>query len=327
VGIVGLGSYAPEGVLDNADLERMVDTSDAWIQTRTGIRERRRVAPGQATSDLAIAAARPALEQAGLDPRDLELIVVATATPDQITPSTASFVQRGLGAGGAAGFDLNAACTGFVSALSVGRSMIGAGAVENALVIGADALTSITDYTDRESCVLFGDGAGAVVLGPIAGGGSGKGELLDEVLGQDGQHTGLIEVRSGGSRRPASAETVAAREHYLRMQGREVFRFAVSKIPELVHGILARNDLGLDDLALLVPHQANRRILDAATRALELEPERVACNVDRYGNTSNASVPLALDEAARAGRLKSGDYVVLVAFGGGLTWGASLLRW
>jgi 3-oxoacyl-[acyl-carrier-protein] synthase-3 len=331
VGLVGLGSYAPEDVLDNAALERMVDTSDAWIQTRTGIRERRRVAPGQATSDLAIAAARPALEQAGLDPRDLELILVATATPDQITPSTASFVQRGLGAGGAAGFDLNAACTGFVTALSVGRSMIGAGAFENALVIGADALTTITDYTDRESCVLFGDGAGAVVLGPIASGGAsggaGKGELLDEILGQDGQHTGLIEVRSGGSRRPASAETVAAREHYLRMQGREVFRFAVSKIPELVHGILARNDLGLDDLALLVPHQANRRILDAAARALELEPERVACNVERYGNTSNASIPLALDEAARAGRLESGDYVVLVAFGGGLTWGATLMRW
>jgi 3-oxoacyl-[acyl-carrier-protein] synthase-3 len=323
VGILGLGSYAPEEILDNAAFERLVDTSDAWIRTRTGIHERRRAAPGQATSDLAVAAGRRALAVAGLDPTAVELIVVATATPDQVTPSTACHVQRGLGATRAAGFDLNAACSGFVTALATAGSMVSAGGFANALVIGADMLTSITDYTDRESCVLFGDAAGAVVLGPTLG----KGELLDHILGQDGWHADLIQVAAGGSRRPASHETVEMREHYLRMQGREVFRFAVSKLSELVERIVARNGLGLDDVALLVPHQANFRILDAAARALGFGPERVMINVDRYGNTSNASIPLALDEAVRAGRLHPGDHVVLAAFGGGLTWGASLLRW
>jgi 3-oxoacyl-[acyl-carrier-protein] synthase-3 len=323
VGIVGLGSYAPDEVLTNADLEKLVDTSDAWIQTRTGIRERRRAGSGQATSDLAIAAAGPALAAAGLAADAVELIVVATATPDQITPSTASHVQRGLGATRAAGFDLNAACSGFVTALATAGAMVASGGFGNALVIGADVLTSITDYEERESCVLFGDAAGAVVLAPS----KDKGELLDHILGQDGRQAELIQVVAGGSRRPSTAETVAARQHYLRMQGREVFRFAVGKLTELVETIVARNGLELDDVKLLVPHQANRRILDASARALGFGPERVMVNVDRYGNTSNASIPLALDEAVQAGRLQSGDYVVLVAFGGGLTWGASLVRW
>lgn len=321
--ILGLGSYAPETLLRNEDLERLVDTSDEWIVTRTGIRERHIAAPDQATSDLAIEAGRLALAGARLDPAELELIVVATATPDQITPATAAFVQRGLGAPGAAGYDINAACSGFINALMTAHHLVAGGAFGNALVIGADTLSTITDYEDRESCVLFGDAAGAVVLGKSSGGS----QLLDHIVGMDGAGTDMITVAAGGSREPASHETIDRRAHYLHMQGRKVFRFAVAKICELVHDMTARHGLTPDDVDLLVPHQANERILDAARRTLGFGHERVLVNVDRYGNTSNASIPLALDEAARAGRLEPGMLVLLVAFGGGLTWGATLLRW
>jgi 3-oxoacyl-[acyl-carrier-protein] synthase-3 len=318
-----MGAYAPEKVLRNADLERLVDTSDEWIVARTGIRERHIVAEGQATSDLAIAAGRQALARAGLDVADLELILVATATPDQITPSTASRVQHGLGAGRAAGFDLNAACAGFVHALMSAHHLIAAGAFANALVLGADALSTLTDYQERESCVLFGDGAGALVLGC----GVGEGQLLDHMVGLDGSRADLIAVQAGGSRRPASHATVARGEHYLRMRGSEVFRFAVTKVCELVQAMSARHGLRLGEIGLLVPHQANGRILEAVTRTLGLDPRRVMVNVERYGNTSNASIPLALEEAGRTGMVQPGSYVLLVAFGGGLSWGASLLRW
>jgi len=323
VGILGSGSYVPARVLRNAELEGMVDTTDAWIVARTGIRERHIVAPGQATSDLAVLAGRRALEQARLEPDDLELILVATATPDEISPATSCRVQRGLGAGRAAGFDVNAACSGFVHALMTGDHLVAAGAFENALILGADTLSSITDYQDRESCVLFGDGAGALVIGTRADGG----EILDHIVGMDGSQADLITVSAGGSRQPACHETIDRRAHFLHMQGRKVFRFAVTKICELVREMTSRNGLSLDDVDLVVPHQANRRILEAATRALEIGPERVLVNVDRFGNTSNASIPLALDEAVRRGQLEPGMLVLLVAFGGGVTWGATLLRW
>ena len=321
--ILGIGAYVPERVLDNAELERMVETSDEWIRTRTGIRERHIVAQGQATSDMAVEAGRRALLQANLDPQALELIILATATPDQVTPSSACHIQRGLGAWRAAGYDLNAACSGFVNALMTGHQLVAGGLFANALVIGADALSSISDYSDRESCILFGDGAGAVVLGPS----TGRKEVLDHIMGMDGSGSDLITVPSGGSRSPASHASVEQHEHYLKLQGRKVFRFAVEKIPELVHRMLDRHQLSLDDLALLIPHQANRRIIEAVMRTLDLDERRVLINIERFGNTSNASIPLALDEAIRTDRLEPGDLVLLVAFGGGLTWGATLLRW
>jgi len=326
VGVLGLGAYVPQRRLSNADLEAMITTSDQWIVERTGIRERRIVAPGQATSDLAVAAGRRALAMAGLEANDVRLIVVATATPDHSTPPTACHVQRRLGAERAAGFDLNAACSGFVNALMTGHHLVAGGAFENALVIGADALSSITDYEDRETCVLFGDGAGAVVIG-ATGARAVRGEILDHIVGVDGGGADLIIVPAGGSREPASHATVDARAHYLKLQGRKVFRFAVSKVCELVERMTERHGLSLHDIGLLVPHQANQRILEAATRTLGLDPRRVLVNVDRYGNTSNASIPLALAEAERAGRLTPGLLLLLVAFGGGLTWGATLLRW
>jgi len=321
VGILGSGSYVPARVLGNEELEGMVDTTDEWIVTRTGIRERHIAAPGQATSDLAIRAGRVALDQTRLLPDELDLILLATATPDEISPSTVSHVQRELGAKNAAGFDINAACSGFVNALMTGHQLVAAGAFGNALILGADTLSSITDYEDRESCVLFGDGAGALVIGTNSDGS----EILDHIVGMDGTQADLITVPAGGSRQPSSHETIDRRAHFLQMQGRKVFRFAVNKIVELAEEMTSRNGLTLDDIDLLIPHQANGRIIEAATHALGFDPERVLSNVDRFGNTSNASVPMALDEALRSGQLQPGMLALLVAFGGGLTWGATLI--
>jgi 3-oxoacyl-[acyl-carrier-protein] synthase-3 len=322
VGILGTGGYAPERVLSNGDLERMVATSDEWIQTRTGMRERRIGGSGQATSDLAAAAGRQAMQRAGLLPEELELILVATVTPDHVCPPTACLVQQKLGAVNAAGFDVQAACSSFMNALQTGHALVGSGSYRNALVIGADMLSTITDYQDRESCILFGDGAGAVVLGQ-----GGGGELLDHVMGIDGSGADLIKMPAGGSRLPASHATVEARQHFLRMEGRKVFKFAVARIAAVVEQILDRNGLGLADLDLLIPHQANLRILEAAAERLGLPMGRVVVNIERFGNTSSASVPLALDQAVQEGRLRRGQLACLVAFGGGLSWGASLLRW
>ena len=323
VGILGTGSYVPDRVLSNADLELLVDTSDEWIRARTGMRERHIAAPGQATSDLAVNASVHALEQAGLAAADLDLILVATVTPDYICPPAACLVQHRLGAVRAAGFDISAACSGFINALMTGHKLVASGAYENALVIGADVLSSITDYQDRESCVLFGDGAGAVVLGAD----TGDHLLLDHVLHIDGAGADLIRVPAGGSRLPASHETVEHRLHFLSIQGQKVFKFAVAKFSELVEEIIARNGLALEDIGLMIPHQANRRIIEAALKKLGIAEERVFVNVDRVGNTSSASIPMALDEAARRGRIEPGQLVCMVTFGGGLTWGASLLRW
>ena len=323
VGIVGLGSSVPERVLNNADLEQMVDTSDEWIVARTGMRERRIAAPDQASSDFAVAAARRALEQAGLAAADVELILVATVTPDRFCPPTACYVQDRIGATRAAGFDIAAACSGFLNAQTAAHGLLACGAYANALVIGVDTLSKFVDYEDRDSCVLFGDGAGAAVLGTETDGG----EILDNILGIDGSGSELITLPAGGSRVPTTAETVAARQHYLRLEGKKVFRFAVEKLCELTERMVNRNGFSLDDIDLLVPHQANLRILEAGAKKMGIDMDRVLVNVDRYGNTSAASVPMALDEAVRTGRLQRDMLACTLVFGAGLTWGASLIRW
>lgn len=322
VALLGLGSHVPERRLTNADLERLVETSDEWIRTRTGIGERRILAKGQVTSDLAAEAARKALRQAGLAVADLEAILVATATPDQPVPCTAAFVQEKLGARKAMGFDVDAGCSGFLYALQVGRALVASGAHANVLVIGADALSLLADYQSRETCVLFGDAAGAFVIGRARG----AARIVDMQLGLDGRGANLIQVEAGGTARPTSQATVEKRQHYLRMNGREVFRFAVDKLATLARDLCERNDLALSEIDLLVPHQANGRILDAAAQALELPPERMFSNLERYGNTSAASIPLALDEARREGRVPAGSRVILAAFGAGLAWGGALLE-
>lgn len=322
VALLGIGSQVPERRLTNAELTRLVDTSDEWIRTRTGIGERRILAKGQTTSDLAAEAARQALEDAGVGAADVQVILVATATPDQPVPCTAAFVQEKIGALGAMGFDVDAGCSGFLYALQVGRALIASGAYANALVIGADALSLLTDYQSRETCVLFGDAAGAVLIGRSGG----RARILDMELGLDGRGARMIEVAAGGTARPTSHETVEKREHYLRMKGREVFRFAVEKLASLTRELCERNRLALDDIDLLIPHQANGRILDAAASELELPPERMYSNLEHYGNTSAASIPLALDEALREGRVQPGQRVILAAFGAGLAWGGALLE-
>ena len=294
VGVVGVGSYAPDRVLSNADLEKLVDTSHDWIVERTGMVERRIAAPDQAASDLAVTAAARALENAGLSPADVELIIVATATPDHPCPATACYVQQKLGATRAAGFDVAAACSGFLVAMTTAHGLLASGSFRNALVIGAEVLSSITNYEERESCILFGDGAGAAVLGTDPA----QGELLDNIIGMDGEGADLIIVPAGGSQRPASADTVSDQEHYLSIQGRKVFRFAVAKLCELTHTLLERNGFTLDDIDLLVPHQANLRIIEAGAKKLGIEMERVFVNIDRYGNTSSG---------VRAARPRRGD--------------------
>ena len=323
VGIAGIGSYVPERVLTNADLERMVDTSDEWIITRTGISERRIAEDGMAASDLAVPAARQALEMAQIGPEDLDLIVVATVSPDMPFPATAGLVQDRLGARRAAAFDLGAGCTGFIYALAMGAQPVATGAYQRVLVIGAEALSKITDWTDRRTCVLLGDGAGAAVLAPVEG---GRG-LLSFYLRADGSGWSSLHIPAGGTRLPATEATVRDHKHYIQMNGQEIFKFAVRVIEEAILEALDRAGVTLDQVKLIVPHQANIRIIDAAAKRLNLPMDRFVCNVDRYGNTSAASIPIALDEAQRQGRVQAGDYVVLVAFGAGLTWGATVLRW
>ena len=321
--IVGWGRYVPERVLTNEDLSRMVDTSDEWIRTRTGIRERRLADEGETTASMAIRAARRALEVAGLGPAQVELIVVATVTPDHLFPATACLVQDALGARRAVAFDLSAGCSGFVYGLSVAAHLLEAGAYRTALVIGAETLSRITDWSDRATCVLFGDGAGAVVLQA----GEEEGGVLASVLGADGSGGDLLRLPAGGSRMPASHRTVSEGLHFLEMKGREVFRFAVKTLPAITREVLERAGQTLEEVSLLIPHQANQRIIEAAGRALGIAPERVYTNLEWYGNTSAASIPIALSEAAEQGRIQPGDLVVLAGFGAGLTWGAIALRW
>jgi 3-oxoacyl-[acyl-carrier-protein] synthase-3 len=321
--IVGWGMAVPLRVLDNDELSTMVDTSDGWIRQRTGIAERRVAGDGETTSTLSLQAARRALEVANLDPAQLDLIVVATVTPDYAFPATACLVQDGLGADRAAAFDLSAGCSGFVYGLSLAAELLSAGRYQHALVIGAETLSRITDYTDRTTCVLFGDGAGAVVLKADAA----PGGVLSTVLGADGSGGDLLIQPAGGSARPASIETVRDRQHAIRMRGRQVFRFATRIMPEASRQVLEQAGLTVEDVSLFVPHQANDRILQSAARGLGLPEERIYSNLARYGNTSSASIPIALCEAIDADLVERDDVIVLAGFGAGLTWAAAALRW
>ncbi len=320
--IVGTGSYAPERVLSNADLERLVNTSEQWIIERTGIRERRIAADDEATSDMAAKAAQRACANAKIDPSELDLIIVCTVTPDQIIPSTASFVQARIGATSAAAFDLQAACAGFVYGLSVAASMISTGMHRRVLIIGADTLTRYVDYTDRKTCILFGDGAGAVVLAPCD---DDRG-VMHYRLHADGEHSQVIRIPAGGSRLPVSVETMAGRQHYIQVEGRRVFKFATNAFVDLTRDAMKACGLTVDDVAMIVPHQVNARIIEAAMKRLEFPREKCVVNIDRYGNTSAASIPIALDEACREKRIGRGDIIIVMGFGAGLTWGAAVLK-
>jgi len=322
-GILGTGICLPEKILTNKDLEKIVDTSDEWIRTRTGILERRIVDDNTPTSVLAEKAGRRALENSGINPSDIDLIIVATVTPDMIFPATACLVQERLGAKSSAAFDLEAGCTGFIYALVTGAQFVASGAYNYVLVIGAETLSKVTNWQDRNTCVLFGDGAGAAVIGPVA---EGYG-ILGIDLGSDGKGGNLLDIPAGGSLYPASEYTVANDMHYIRMNGNEVFKFAVRIIGETAIKALESAGLGREDVDFLIPHQANSRIIQAAVKRLQLSQEKVYVNLDRYGNTSAASVPIALHEAVMDGRIKDGNIIVLVAFGAGLTWGAAVVRW
>ncbi len=318
-----MGGYAPPKIVTNFDLEKIVDTSDEWIRTRSGISARRMAEPHQATSDIALPSAQMALERAGMTPEEVDLIVVSTITPDTYMPSTACVLQHLLGATRAAAFDLSAACTGFIYAVSVTVPMLAQGLFNNALVIGADTLSRMTDYTDRGTCVLFGDGGGAALLKPVP---DGRG-FLSTYLRADGSGHEALTIPAGGSRLPASYATVDAHEHFIKMSGNEIFKFAVKAIEDAVMTSLERANLTTADIALVVPHQANIRIIDAASKRLDIPADRWMTNLQHYGNTSAGSIPLALNEAYETGRLHEGDVVVFVGFGGGLTWGATIFRW
>jgi 3-oxoacyl-[acyl-carrier-protein] synthase-3 len=324
VQIVGTGSYVPEKVLTNNELEKMVDTSDEWILTRTGIRDRRIASPEQASSDLAYEACVKALDDAGLAPADVDLVMVSTITPDRFFPSTACTLQTRLGLRTVGAFDISAACSGFVYGLAAATGFISAGVAETILVVGAEVLSKVTNYTDRTSCILFGDGAGAAVLQATPEGGTGS--ILHLELGADGEGGESMIIPAGGSRIPTTLESASDGLHYMKIRGREVFKFAVSKMRELIDRGIRESGLKTSDVALVIPHQSNARIVESAVKKLEIPMERVYLNIDRLGNTSAASIPLALDEAHRSGLINRGDYVVLVAFGGGLTWAGSVIR-
>jgi 3-oxoacyl-[acyl-carrier-protein] synthase-3 len=321
--ITAIGHYVPEKVLANADLEKMVDTTDEWIRTRTGIRERRILEQG-ATSDLAVKAIEACLAVRKIDATEIELIIVATVTPDMLFPATACIVQDKIGARNAWGFDLEAACSGFLYALTVGAQFIESGAYSKVLVVGADKMSSIVDYTDRNICILFGDGAGAVLLEPSEDPSYG---LLDHKLYCDGSGGAYLYMKGGGSLHPASHETVDKRMHYIYQDGKAVFKVAVIGMAEVSAEIMQRNNLKSDDIAWLVPHQANLRIIDATADRMGLDRSKVMINIDKYGNTTAATIPLCLSEWWQCGKLKRGQNIVLASFGAGYTWGAALVRW
>ena len=322
VGIVGVGEYLPQRVLTNADLEKMVETSDEWITTRTGIKERRIADISEATSDLAVRAAREAVADAEINPEDLDLIIVATITPDMPFPAVATMVQNALGARKAAAFDISAACAGFNYAISTAQQFIANGAYRNALVIGAETLSRVTDWQDRSTCVLFGDGAGAAVLAQVQDGG-----IMSTYLGCDGTKLGLLNLPGGGSRSPVSQQTVDNRQHYIKMQGNELFKIAVRMMAEAAENVLVRANVQLKDVKLIIPHQANTRIIMAVAKKMGLTEDRIYMNIAKYGNMSSASTATAMVEAVKAGKVKKGDIILLDAFGAGLVWGACLIEW
>src|SRR5438309_2658384 len=321
--ITAVGSYVPEKILTNADLERMVDTSDEWITTRTGIKQRRIAEANEHTSHMAAKAALRAMAKGGISPEQIDLIIVATITPDMPFPATACLVQRQIGAYRSAAFDIEAACSGFIFALEIGQQFIMSRTYKTVLVIGAEKLSSIVDWTDRNTCVLFGDGAGAAILQnrPNSHG------LLTACMGSDGQKADLLSMPGGGSRCPASAESVAAGLHFLRMDGKETFKNAVQAMNTAAQESLRRCELDITQIKCIIPHQANRRIIDAVSERLGAKAEQLFVNVDKYGNTSAASVAIALDEAVETKRIHRGDLILLVVFGAGLTWGAAVIEW
>jgi 3-oxoacyl-[acyl-carrier-protein] synthase-3 len=321
-GIIATGHSYPEGVLTNADLEQMVETNDEWIFTRTGIKQRHKAADNEYTSQFAVKAARQALERSGIDPKEIDIIVCATTTPDQILPSTGCLIQRELGCDNAAGMDVFAACSGFLYGISMVESMVRTGQIRYALVIGAEVLTKYVDYTDRSTCVIFGDGAGAAVIGPVA---DGKGILATKIR-SDGRYEEQLYAPGGGTKLGTSHETIDNRMHFFKMKGNELFKVAVRSMAEISAEMLAKAGYTVDDVALVIPHQANQRITDAVASRLGVPEEKVYSNIAQHGNTSSASIPIALDECLQSGRIKEGDLVLMTAFGGGVTWGATVVR-
>lgn len=323
VSITGVGSFLPRKVLTNDDLTRMLDTTDEWITKRTGIKERRIVENGVTASDLAMEASLRALDDANVLSSEIDLIVAATITPDCLVPSTACFIQEKIGAKNAGAFDILAACTGFVYALSIAKGFVASGAMKTVLVIGTECLSKITDYTDRSTCILFGDGAGAVVVQR----GNGKREIVTTYLGSDGSKADLLTLSAGGSRLPASQATIESHSPYIQLKGKELFKTAINNMVDMIVKAAAENNMQVEDIDLIIPHQSNIRIIEAAMEKLKLPKKKAYVNIGRYGNTSAASIPIAIDEVDKEELLNPGDSVLLVAFGGGLTWGTSFIKW
>jgi len=321
--ITQTAKYLPEKVLTNFDLEKMVDTSDDWIQSRTGIKERRLVKKGEATSDMAANIAKKLLKKSGKLPEDIDVIIIATCTPDMLVVATAALVQEKIGAKNAWGFDLAGACTGFIYALETGSKLVESNRYKNVMVIGVDTMSSIIDYTDRNTCIIFGDGGGGVLLEPT----NEDIGVLDALLYLDGSGSNYLNVPAGGSLNPASAETVSKNQHFVFQDGKKVFRFAVKKMADVSSEILKKNGYTGKDLKLFIPHQANKRIIDASRERCKLSEEQVLLNIQNYGNTTAGTIPIGLDEAVDKKRIEKGDLVLLAAFGGGFTWGSMLIRW
>lgn len=321
--ITGTGSYLPKKILTNADLEKMVETSDEWITTRTGVKERRQAAPQEAASDLGAEAARRALKEAKVQPEEIDCLIVATISGDMPFPATACFIQHLIGAKNAAAFDISAACSGYIYALNIAKSFIETKTYKKVLVVAVDVLSRITDWSDRGTCVLFGDGAGAAVLEPT----QDENGIMSVYIGSDGSATDLLKVPGGGSRLPVSAETLKNKDHYIKMAGNEIFKLAVTAMIDSARKAMEMADLKCEDIKLLIPHQANIRIIEATAKRLKLPVEKIFVNIQKYGNMSGATTAIGLDEAFREGRIKKGDYVELVAFGAGLTWGAAVIKW
>jgi 3-oxoacyl-[acyl-carrier-protein] synthase-3 len=322
-GILGTGTALPEKVVTNADLEKLVETSDQWITERTGIKERRQAGPGETTSTLSTIASRRALEMAGITAQDLDLIICSTISPDMPLPSTASFIQRELGARSCCAFDLAAACSGFLFGMTVAEQYIKTGKAKYVLVIGAELLSRYLDYKDRTTCVIFGDGVAAAILGPA----TPPSGILSSELHTNGQYADHLYIPAGGTSKPASCETVTGREHYIKMRGNELFKVAVRSLEEVSRRVLKDAGVTTDQLALMIPHQANQRITDAIRSRLGVPEEKVYANISRVGNTSSASIPICLDECVRNGKINKGDLILMSAFGAGVTWGAILMRW
>lgn len=321
-GIIGMGHAYPEGILTNADLEKIVETSDEWITTRTGIKQRHKAADNEYTSQFGTAAAKQAIERAGLKPEDIDIIVCATTTPDQIMPSTGALIQAQLGAVNAAGMDVFAACSGFIYGITMVESMIRTGQIKHALVIGAEVLTKYVDYTDRGTCVIFGDGAGAAVLGPVP---EGKGILATKIK-SDGRYEEQLYCPAGGTKLGTTHETIDDRMHFFKMKGNELFKVAVRSMAEISAEMLDQAGYSVDDVDIVIPHQANQRITDAVASRLGVAEEKVYSNIAEHGNTSSASIPIAMDECIESGKIKEGSLVLLTAFGGGVTWGGTVIR-